>query len=151
MLKRFLLSLIIFLISYMCAGQSLSHLYGDFTNARNVESVNMNPFVMALLRPFMTSAEMNGVKIKSLQVMDLSDCDPEVKQCFSERVMEIDDSMYERLVQVNDSKESVRIFAKMDGDAIRELVVLTTGDDAAFVRIRGRFRMSDLNKLVTVR
>jgi hypothetical protein len=111
----------------------------------------MNSFVMALLRPFMTSAEMNGVKVKSLQVMDLSDCDPEVKQRFSERVMEIDDSMYERFVQVNDSEESVRIFAKMDGDAIRELVVLTTGDDAAFVRIRGRFRMSDLNKLATVR
>ena len=147
MCKKVFVVLVLSFNMFWCSSQSVSDLYSAFSRADKVEKVNLNFFVMTLLRPMMLSAELNGIRVKSLQVMDLSECSRDVKKSFSNMVFDLEDEIYETLVQVNDGDETVKVLAKNDGVSIRELVVLTTGDDATYVRLRGKFTIEDAHKI----
>lgn len=147
MCKKILFVLVLVFSVHLCPAQSVSDLFSEFSHAENVEKVNLNYFVMTLIRPFIATAELNGLKVKAVQVMDLSDCNPDIKREYSRRVLCVNDEIYETLVQVKDGDETVKVLARNDGEVIRELVVLTTGDDAAYVRLRGNFKIADAQKL----
>jgi len=147
MYKKIFFVLVLSFSCYWCSSQSVSDLYSEFSHAENVEKVNLNYFVMALLRPMMLSVELNGIRVKSIQVMDLSECDYETKKAYSRMVFDVDDEIYETLVQVNDGDETVKVLARNEYESIRELVVLTTGDNATYVRLRGKFTIADAQKL----
>jgi hypothetical protein len=54
---------------------------------------------------------------------------------------------YETLVRSNENGENVRVLVKMNNEDISELVVVTTGKEAALVKIKGKFNKSDISKL----
>jgi hypothetical protein len=145
--KKVILIFTLILSTYSCMAQSVGDLFYDFSHVDNVERVNLNPVIMTLVRPFINTAEFNGIRVKAVQVMDLSECNPEIKREFSRRVMEVEDDIYETLVQVNEGDETVKVLAKTEGEYIKELVVLTTGNDAAYIRLRGKFSIADAQKL----
>jgi len=147
MLKRYILSILLLSISIFSHGQTLNGLFYEFSKASNVECVNLSPLLMSLLRPVMMTHDMEGMKVRSLQVLDLSSCNPSVKENYSRKALQIDDERYEPMIMVNDKEEAVRIYVKGERGIIREFVVLTTGNDPAFVRIKGYFTMSDMEKI----
>lgn len=61
------------------------------------------------------------------------------------------EGQYEELMHVRDDHESVTIFGKMtEADVIREMVILTGGDDNVLVYLKGHFRADMLNKYIHV-
>ncbi len=142
-----IISVLLLMNVFLCNAQSISNIYRRFCNQENVEKVNLSPVTMFFLRPFINNSHVNGLSIKSIQILDLSSCDCDVKQYFSDLVMNIDDCDYETIVRVNDGDEKARILARVIGESIREIVILKTGDDAAFVRLRGRFSMNEVEQL----
>jgi hypothetical protein len=148
-MKRFLIIATMLLGLFNIRAESVSDIYNDFSFARNVEKVNLNRFVMSVIRPFITQKEFKGLKIKSLQVLDLSECKNYIKEDFSYRVKNVDDEFYETLIQVKDEGEFVKVLAKNHDNYFNEIVVLVTGDDAAYIRIKGNFSLNDVQKFAS--
>jgi hypothetical protein len=79
-------------------------------------------------------------------VLSLEECSPEVKQRFNERVSKLRDNRYETFLNTNDGRERTKILLRFDKDLIRELVIVTSGDDPALISITGKIDPKDIEK-----
>jgi len=147
MIKKCILCISMLLVAQWSFGQNIDKLFAEFSDAPNVENVKLNKFLMTLIKPFANGEDMAGLKgTDSLQVLDLSECSSDIKKEFAEKVKSLIDEGYETLVRSNDNGENVRVMVKVKNEEIRELVVVSTGNDASLVRIKGKFKQSDLAK-----
>lgn len=148
MVKKYFLCISLFLVAQLSLGQDIEKLFKEFSDAPNVENVKLDKSMMALAKPFAKGDDLGGVKdIDSLQVLDLSKCSSEIKDKFAEMVKTLNAEGYETLVRSNENGENVRVLVKMNNGDISELVVVTTGKEAALVKIKGKFNKSDISKL----
>lgn len=148
MVKKYFLCISLFLVAQLSLGQDIEKLFKEFSDAPNVENVKLDKSMMALAKPFAKGDDLGGVKdIDSLQVLDLSKCSSEIKDKFAEKVKTLNIEGYETLVRSNENGENVRVLVKMNNGDISELVVVTTGKEAALVKIKGKFNKSDISKL----
>lgn len=125
---------------------SVSSLYGNFSREENVEKVNLGGLVMAMAKPFMEKGTA-GVKISSVNVLSLESCTPEVKDRFNRQARDFKDKDYELFVNSNENNEKTRIFLKFEKDFIREMVIITTGNEPSLVRLKGKIRPSDIENI----
>lgn len=86
-------------------------------------------------------------RINSIRVMDLSDCPTQVQERFAAKMERLKLKGYEPLLVVKDDGSRVRMWCKMKGEKIKELLIGVSGDDnePALIRIKGNLRMDDLN------
>lgn len=125
---------------------SYNQLYNRFAREKNVEKVNLSGLLMFMIKPL--TAKYTGFNISGVSVMSLDECSREVKLKFNELAGRFDDDKYELLMMANDKNEKVRIFGNIRNDIIRELVIVTMGDDPAIVRIKGKIKPEDIHKLM---
>lgn len=148
MVKKYFLCISLFLVAQLSLGQNIEKLFKEFSDAPNVENVKLDKSMMTLAKSFAKGDDLGGVKdIDSLQVLDLSKCSSEIKDKFAEKVKTLNAEGYETLVRSNENGENVRVLVKMNNEDISELVVVTTGKEAALVKIKGKFNKSDISKL----
>lgn len=148
MVKKYFLCISLFLVAQLSLGQNIEKLFKEFSDAPNVENVKLDKSMMALAKPFTKGDDLGAVKdIDSLQVLDLSKCSSDIKDKFAEKVKTLNAEGYETLVRSNENGENVRVLVKMNNGDISELVVVTTGKEAALVKIKGKFNKSDISKL----
>ena len=85
--------------------------------------------------------------ISSIRVLDLSDCSQQVQERFAAKMEQLKLEGYEPLLVVKDDGSSVKMWGKMKGEKINELLIGVSGDDnePALIRIKGNLRMDDLN------
>ena len=85
--------------------------------------------------------------ISSIRVLDLSDCSQQVQERFAAKMEQLKLEGYEPLLVVKDDGSSVKMWGKMKGEKIKELLIGVSGDDnePALIRIKGDLRMDDLN------
>ena len=96
----------------------------------------------------MSGKDIPGLKgTDSVQVLDLSSCSSNIKDDFAKKVKTLKDEGYETLVRSNENGENVRVLVKIKNEEIRELVVISTGNDSSLVKIKGKFKKSDIAKL----
>ena len=57
---------------------------------------------------------------------------------------------FEELLTVNNQNENVTIFGKMDGEVIREMVILVGGDDNALVYLKGEIKPELLDNKINL-
>ncbi len=125
---------------------SYNQLYNIFAQERNVEKVNLSGLLMFMVKPL--TSKYTGFNISGVSVMSLDECSRDVKLKFNELADRFDDDKYELLMMTNEKNEKVRIFGQLRKDVIRELVIVTMGDDPAIVRIKGKIKPEDIHKLV---
>jgi translation elongation factor EF-G len=124
---------------------SIEQLYRTFSKESNVEKVNLNELAMFMMRPF--SNNDTESKITSISVLSLEDCSPEVKERFNKTALNFNDKDYELFVSSNEENEKVRIFLKFQKDFIREMVILSMGDEPAMVQLKGKISPSEIDKM----
>lgn len=124
---------------------SVEQLYRTFSKESNVEKVNLNELAMFMMRPF--SNNDTESKITSISVLSLEDCSPEVKERFNKTALNFNDKNYELFVSSNEENEKVRIFLKFQKDFIREMVILSMGDEPAMVQLKGKISPSEIDKM----
>lgn len=124
---------------------SVEQLYRTFSKESNVEKVNLNELAMFMMRPF--SNNDTESKITSISVLSLEDCSPEVKERFNKIALNFNDKDYELFVSSNEENEKVRIFLKFQKDFIREMVILSMGDEPAMVQLKGKISPSEIDKM----
>jgi len=148
MIKKCILCISMLLIAQWSMGQNIDNLFAEFSNVPNVENVKLNKFLMTFIKPFMSGKDIPGLKgTDSVQVLDLSSCSSNIKDDFAKKVKTLKDEGYETLVRSNENGENVRVLVKIKNEEIRELVVISTGNDSSLVKIKGKFKKSDIAKL----
>ena len=156
-MKRLILILVIALTAGSASfaasanNESLEDIFSEFSEAKNAEYVNVNPFMMWLGKQFVGSDKdaQTVKKIKSVRVLDLEDCNSAVKSKFKNRVSNLALNGYEEMVRTNDNGEKVLVLAKMKKDVIHRMVIVcVSSDDCALVEVNGKFKMSDVTGVV---
>lgn len=127
--------------------------FNEFKDAKHADYVYVSPFLMKLGKMFMRNEDKETYdmvrNVSSVQVLDLEECSTAVKQRFTRRIARLNRNGYETMVRVNDEGEKVGILTKTKGDVIREMLIVCSGqDDCVLVRIKGKFKESDIDKLV---
>ena len=127
----------------MHSQKSVDKLFSEFSKEKGVEHVGIGGFTMTLAGLF---TDVMGVK--GIEVLSFDSCEQSVKDRLTQAIASLKDENYEPFITVNDETGRTKILVKIKDDFIRELVVLTSGDDPAIVRIKGKIKPSDINNVI---
>ena len=142
--KILLVLLALFLISPgMHSQKKVDQLFKDFSKVKGVERVSVGRFTMTFAGLF-----TNVMGVKGIEVLSFEECEQSVKERLNNEIASLKDENYETLISVNEEKERTKILVKLKDESIQEIVVLTTGDDPAIVRIKGKIKPSDIDSLI---
>ena len=88
--------------------------------------------------------------VNSVKTLDMEDCSSEIKKNFLKEANQLNLNGYETLVQIKEKGESVKLIAKMDEEAIRELIIMIIGNgDCGLTLLEGKLKKEDINVIMT--
>lgn len=150
-MKKYIFVWLLLWTCQLSYGQSIHSLFNEFSNEKNAEYVNVSPFLMKLGAFFAGNDQENQIvrHIRSIRVLDLEACSSHVKSRFQKKAARLHLDGYEEWMRINNHGEKVRLLVKNQRKAIRELLILCTGDqDCTLVHINGKFTSKDIDQLV---
>jgi hypothetical protein len=122
----------------------VKRLFGEFSEQEGVNRISIG---MAGMKPASLFTKTLGVE--TVEIVDMENCSGETKARFSQAVGKLKDKDFEGAVHVNEKGRSVRALLRIEGEVIRELIVLACeGDSPAMIRIKGKISKSDIQKLI---
>ena len=132
---------------------NVNDVFNEFKKTEHADYVSVSPFLMKLGKLLVKHEDKEAYDIirhiNSVQVLDLEDCSTAVKQRFARSIALLDHDGYETMMRVNDEGEKVNILAKTKRGVIREMLIVCNGpEDCVLVRIKGKIKESDIDKLV---
>ena len=96
--------------SSISAGNCIDNLFNTASRMPNAEKVNLNSFVLGLLKPF--SSELKG--IKSMSIIDAENISSKDYTRFEKIITQCDSDGYETVTSSNEENEIVRILMKIE-------------------------------------
>lgn len=142
-MKRYFVILALIAISQTGFSQTMNQLFDSFSKQDHVTKVTMGKFIMKLSSVFTETMGVDGI-----EVLDLDECGEKVKENFSNAIRDLKDPTFETMVTSNEKDSRTKVMIRIDKEMIRELVVLTTGKENALIRIKGKIKPSDIEKVV---
>lgn len=143
-MKKYIAILILILFCQAGYSQSMDKLFNDFAKQDNVTRVTVGPFLMKISSMF---TETMGVS--SIEVLSFEECGSNVKENLRTAIKQLKDPNFETMVTSNEGGSHTKVMVRIDKEMIRELVVLTTdGGDDALIRIKGKIKPSDIERVV---
>jgi len=139
----FALLALFFICPVMHSQKNVDQLFKEFSKEKEVEHVAIGKFTMTLAGLFKDVMGVTGI-----EVFSFDECEQSVKDKLNRAIASLKDEDYEPLVSVNEDKERTKILMKLKDDSIREMVILTSGDSPAIIRIKGNIKPSDIEKIV---
>ena len=132
----------------MSQAQTVDGIIREFCSEEDAVCVKVPWLPMRLVGLFADDEAGRVIRhISSIWVLDLSDCSQQVQERFAAKMEQLKLEGYEPLLVVKDDGSSVKMWGKMKGEKINELLIGVSGDDnePALIRIKGNLRMDDLN------
>jgi hypothetical protein len=155
-MKKIISIAVIALISSVClfAQPSLRGIYTRYAYEPGVESVHIGGLLMKIGKTVAKSDcdEEEGIilsSIKSLYVLDLSDCRKEVRNSFRKDIRGMRFRNAELLLQASDGSDDVRIYMDKKKGDITGLYILNAGEEPCMVCVKGRISHRDMQKLIS--
>lgn len=147
-MKRFI-CIIAALVMIMPGGmaQTVNGLFRQFKDQPEAEYKNLAPLLMGIIKTFAIDEEDDKVikSIKSIRVLDLEECAPEIRREYARKSRTLKPSGMEMLMQVKEDEGTVRIWAKIKREKVEEVLVLTPDK---MVSIKGRFDLDKISQLI---
>lgn len=142
--KKFTILLLLVAVCQFGYGQkNMDQLFREFSSNEQVTKLNMGKFVLNCANLFTDVLGVEGIEILSFD-----NCGTEFREHFNEVIRNFKDSNYETMVQSNENGGRTKIMIQIKNDVIRELVVLTSGESPALVRIKGKIKKTDIDRIV---
>lgn len=139
--------IIILMLTVICqAGYSQKNveaMFKEFAQAKDVENVNIGKITMKLASIFTDTMGVDGI-----EVFAFDNCTSETLAKLKKTEKILKEAKYETMVSSNEDGSRVRVMTKIEKDMIRELVVISLGDSNALVRIKGKIKPSDIERVV---
>lgn len=142
-MKRYFVILVLILISQAGNSQTMNDLFKEFSKIEQINHVKLGNITMKLASVFTETMGVNGI-----EVIEFSDCSGAVKERFVKAIKELKDPDFETMVTSNEKGSRTKVMVRIEKEMIRELVVLTTGNSNALVRIKGKIKQSDIDKVI---
>ena len=147
-MKRFI-CIIAALVMIMPGGmaQTVNGLFRQFKDQPEAEYRNLAPLLMGVIKTFAIDEEDDEVikSIKSIRVLDLEECAPEIRREYARKSRTLEPSGMEMLMQVKEDEGTVRIWGKIKREKVEEVLVLTPDK---MVSIKGRFDLEKISQLI---
>jgi len=141
--KKLVALLALLLIGQIMYSQNVDSLFRDFAKEKGVVHVGIGKFTMSLASLFTEVMGVSGIEVYSFE-----ECNQSVKEKLNNAIATLKDSKYETMVSVNENTERTKILVKIENEVIQELVVMTSGDDPALIRIKGKIKPSDVENVI---
>lgn len=142
-MKRYFVILALLVICQVGNSQTMNQLFNEFSKIEQINHVKIDNITMKLASMFTETMGVNGI-----EVLEFGDCKREVKERFEKAIKELKDPQFETMVTSNEKGSRTKVLVRIENDMIRELVVLTTGNSNALVRIKGKIKQSDIDKVI---
>lgn len=147
-MKKIIAVMVLMLGFQMSQAQTVDGIFREFRGEEDAVCMKVPWLPIKLIGLFADDeAGQIASRINSIRVMDLSDCPTQVQERFAAKMERLKLKGYEPLLVVKDDGSRVRMWGKMKGEKIKELLIGVSGDDnePALIRIKGNLRMDDLN------
>ena len=147
-MKKIIVAMVLMLGFQMSQAQTVNGIIREFRSEEDAVCVKVPWLPMKLVGLFADDEAGRVIRhISSIRVLDLSDCSQQVQERFAAKMEQLKLEGYEPLLVVKDDGSSVKMWGKMKGEKIKELLIGVSGDDnePALIRIKGNLRMDDLN------
>lgn len=158
MMRKIIVAMVLMLGVQMSQAQTVNGLFSEFRGEENAEYINVPRILMQIskwaMRCMMEEDEVPQIvyKISSVRVLELSECSEEVQDRFAAKMKKLKMRGYEPLVAVKEGGSNVKIWGKVDGENVRELVIGVHGDgDATLCRIKGELSMDDIYQVMEIK
>ena len=151
-MKKTIVTLAMFIACQGIFAQSIDDLFNHFKNKEGVEYVNIPPLMLKLGRLFMDKdgTDFRFMKgINSVQVLDIEGCSSATRKELQQKVNELERNGYETLIQTKEKGNVVKMFAKMNDDAINELIIFFNDNgECGLTQLKGKIKKDDINVMI---
>lgn len=142
-MKRYFAILTLILICQTGNSQTMNQLFNEFSNIEQINHVKIGNITMKLASVFTETMGVDGI-----EVLEFGDCGNDIKERFAKAIKELNDPDFETMVTSNEKDSRTKVLVRIEKEMIREMVVLTTGNSNALVRIKGKIKPSDIEKVM---
>lgn len=137
----------ILVLAFVCqvgySQKNVKQLFNEYAKHENSTRIKIGKIAMAFASLF-----ENTMGVEGIEVIALDECAYDIKEQFKDAIRSLKDPSFETLVNANENGGRTKVMIRIEDEEIRELVVLTSGNDAAMVRIKGKIKKTDIEKLV---
>ncbi|MBO4942359.1 MAG: DUF4252 domain-containing protein [Muribaculaceae bacterium] len=156
-MRRLIIAFIVILATGITSQNALAakpmveDIFKELSAEPGATKVSINPFVMWMCKMFAGDSPEEKItkKTKSLNVLNIDGCKEATQQKVIKRIDDLKSDGYEEMIRVNDKEDKVRIYAKIEKETIRRIVIVAlSGKDCALVDIQGKFDLSEIDELV---
>lgn len=138
-MKRIFLLLIVCMLSQLGEAQTFDKLYKELKDAPNATKVEMNRTAM-----FFVNMLENTMGVKRLKVLSVDDCTPEQLTQIKAAIKKGDEPRFSLFASVNDEGVRSRVYLHIEGESIKEMLVLSLDESFAYVYMEGDISMNDV-------
>lgn len=145
------------------SARNVESLYSRYAGKPGVESVSIGRFWINLAKLIVSLDDEGGrtdkdtelaintlSHISSVRVADLSECSESVRTQFAEDVRNCSTDGYVLMTSVRDGNDNMQVLVRKDEDGvIRELLVVSSGDDPAVIQIEGRITEEEAARYIS--
>ncbi len=143
-MKRYLLIIVILTICHAgYAQKNVEQLFNEFRKEKEVTRVHIGPVMMSFINVFKKT-----MGVKDIEVLDFDDCNHQTRNNFTEAVRTLKDDKYETMITTNEDGTRTKVLVRIEKDTITELIVLESGNSNTMVRLKGKIKPSDFDKVV---
>ncbi|MDR2969886.1 MAG: DUF4252 domain-containing protein [Tannerellaceae bacterium] len=143
-MKKYMTMLALLIICQVGYSQkNVEQLFREFAKAENTEGVKLGKLFMNFAGLFTETMGVDGIEAYSFD-----NCTGEVKERLTKAMRNLKDSKYETMMTANEGNSRTKVLVRIEKEMIREMIVVTTGDSNALVRIKGKIKPSDIERVV---
>jgi hypothetical protein len=145
MIKKIIGIAMIVLICQAGYGQkNVNQLFNEFSAHADANKVSIGGFMMKIAGMF-----EDTMGVEKIDILNFDNHDNQAKERFSEAIKNLKDPSFEIIINANENGERVKVMLRIKDEVIRELVVLTSGNDPTMIRIKGKIKKSDIEKIIS--
>lgn len=147
-LSMLMLSLLV--MSCGMLAHNADDIINDLRDARHAQYVNVGSGLLGLGRLISPTLAEAGLGITSVQMLDLSKCNGNVREKFRKNIQNLYKvRTYEELVTNQRGRENLTVLVRRDGQFVNEIVIANASDmtDAMLV-INGHINFDNVQKII---
>ncbi len=155
-MKKIITCLALFFLFVGSYAQNVDKFMSELAQEHGADNVKVGGFLFSLMKPFVSvdSKDKEAFAfckgIKSIQVVDVSNCNEEKRSNYLSMLNNLrDENGYETLMKVKNKEENVHIMMKQKKDKIEGLYIFCIDkNDISAVKLTGNFNKEDIDNLM---